>query len=858
MTSEISNLKSQQAKNLDAYVEKYKVKFHERLAAYNAVGQLDWDAKSWEFGEKGVAWLKESKNHGFKWDEVSNRVKGLSKMTISKEFQDFMRAYQIHLVSISSGLPSGSKLDKPLQVMKRWYWEMVTTNGCTHPMHLTADIIHAAMARHKEASSSPENVSDYCDIAVSIINLIRQYDLFTVNIEVENKHECRNGSVGTKAKKKAEQLSPDDTNDKKLISIRAFMAVIELMVLAENDYQRIFYNMLLLCIICGFRFQEVLTINMDSLIKRELTDESKRQHAIDQGWPTYKLGIKYLGAKKSGWRIHWLAPTSYPVIEMIYKQVEEMTARFRTTIKGFRHSNFSNFLPTKISELPDDQIECRELYNIMFTGTGGERDTLNKSICSSIFTYSGHEPTVIPIHEQLKDKYFTKEQLNDYVYRRYVKSKNFTNGHQCVLSVKDGGDWVHFNYEDLMFIMPEGAFGIIQDFVSLQNIFPLSEKPVETWLGGGKDSRKSIFDYFNLFEDDGSRIVLKKHVPRHNINTFLAIAGITDHIQAILMGRIDITQNKHYQHQAESQSYQTASLAVTMLEKAFDENKKTLSKDSQLSLFDTEGESVPPPTVPEVQELPKSEVSRRMAAFGKSVRPIKNTGVANVKASISIAVSPNLSTEHNLKQNMQTFGEGTAEVADYIKGTMSDKFLPELKAAHDKLVQQGLTEKAKELLERHAKLHPLGFGACTRDVARWGCPHAVKCQSGLPCGYFSLTGRLGEAEEASRRLAIKKNEIIELRKLAELDHNFQLALEEQEVGLLVLEALESDAIKTQSTKKLIDLISDDSDNPLGRIIALINEQMLIGKAPKTLADLFFIEQKRLEKGDAEKRKDNNG
>ena len=40
------------------------------------------------------------------------------------------------------------------------------------------------------------------------------------------------------------------------------------------------------------------------------------------------------------------------------------------------------------------------------------------------------------------------------------------------------------------------------------------------------------------------------------------------------MGRVDITQNKHYQHQAESQSYQTASLAINMLEKAYDENNK--------------------------------------------------------------------------------------------------------------------------------------------------------------------------------------------------------------------------------------------------------------------------------------------
>ncbi len=77
-----------------------------------------------------------------------------------------------------------------------------------------------------------------------------------VNIEVENKHPCRNASA-SKEMKKAAQLNPDETPDSKLISIRAFMAVIELMALAENDYQRIFYSMLLLCIICGFRFKKL-------------------------------------------------------------------------------------------------------------------------------------------------------------------------------------------------------------------------------------------------------------------------------------------------------------------------------------------------------------------------------------------------------------------------------------------------------------------------------------------------------------------------------------------------------------------------------------------------------------------------
>ncbi|EPQ8919164.1 hypothetical protein ACUW1X_000816 [Enterobacter hormaechei] len=496
----------------------------------------------------------------------------------------------------------------------------------------------------------------------------------------------------------------------------------------------------------------------------------------------------------------------------------------------------------KIADFPDEWIEQNYLEDIMFSGSGGSRNDLGKSIRNSIANFSGHKPKVIPVHKQKNSWYFTKEQLNDYVYQRYAQAKNFEPGHQCIISAKNNGDWEHFNYEDLMFIMPEGAFGIGKDFVSLQHIFPLDENSIEAWLGGTQN-RKSIFDHFNLFEDDGSRVIIKKHVPRHNINTFLAIAGVTDHIQAILMGRVDITQNKHYQHQAESQSYQTASLAINMLEKAYDENNQALTKSFQLSLFTTQQK----PCIPVNLPSPRTEVSRRMAALSRSSKTVKNTGVGNVKLTTSLMINPELNTEHNLKQNMQTFGETTAEVVDYITGTMSDKFLPELKRAHDKLVQQNLADKAKSLLQRHAKLHPLGFGACTRDVARWGCPHALKCQSGLPCGYFTLTGRLGEAEEASRRLSNKRKEIIQLRKLTIVNPGFMLALKEQEEALIVLEALEADAIKVQGEKKLVSLFSDDLNNPLYKVIERINKQMLIGKTPKTLADLFFIEQKRIER-----------
>ncbi|MGL1289594.1 hypothetical protein ACSTJS_04375 [Vibrio parahaemolyticus] len=843
-----NTLFNRQAKNLLDYIEVYKAKFNELLETYDAVGQFEWNDPSWRFGEKGAAWLKEPKNHGFKWNEVSNSVKGLTKMPISPEYQDFMRAFNIHMVTITDGIPSGSKLDKPLQVMKRWYWELVTQTGQTHPMYLTADIIYAAMDRHKANSQSPENVSDYCDVAAKIIKLLRKHDLFLVSIEVVNKHPLRNGTNNTKKRKIAAQAEPEQSTDNKLISIRAFMCVIELMVLAKNDYQRTFYNMLLLSIICGFRFQEIMLLKMNSLIKREIKDKDKRNHAIAQGWPTYKLGIKYLGAKKAGIRIHWLAPTSYPVVEMIYKSVKALTAEFRDTVTNYRNSNFTNLLPKKIIEFPDEWIECGDLQHIMFNGSGGKRGDFSKSIRVSMKRYGNHLPKVIPIHKQSKKYYFTKAQLNDYVYQRYAATKNFSDGHQCVLSAKDGGKIVNFNYEDLMFILPKGAFDIERDFVSLQHIFPLDESQIEAWLGGS-ETRRSIFDHFELYEDDGSRVSIKKHVPRHNINTFLAIAGVTDHVQAILMGRVDITQNKHYQHQAESQSYLTASLAVNMLEKAYVENNIALANDDQLSLFDADSVSThqSKDSVPVARSPIENEVSRRMAALARSCKPIRNTGVAIVKSSASMMVDPSLGMEHNLKQNMQTFGETTTEVAHYMVGAMSDQFLPELKSAHDRLVKHNLADKAKELVERHAKLHPLGFGACTRNVARWGCPYAMKCQSGLPCGSFTLTGRMGEAEEATRLLAIKREDVIVLRKLNADNPSFNVALVEQEEALVVLEALEASAIQAKSTKKLVSLLSDDPDNPLSRILARINEQKLVGKAPKTLADLFFIEQKRIER-----------
>ncbi|WP_318453696.1 hypothetical protein [Photobacterium leiognathi] len=839
----------EQMTNLDNFVSDQRTVFEQRLIEYKCTGTISWDDKSWAYGEKGVAWLREGNNHGLRF-AYFDKMKGIEAMDVEQSYVDFMRAVIILETFRKKSVPSGAALEKRLNVMRRWYYEMVQMTGQMHPMYLTVDIIHAAMKRHKENSTSAPNVSDYCDIAVRLTKLIRPLNLTLGSIECENKYPYRNATHNTE-KRKIADMNGEDTDDEKLISIRAFMCIIEMIFLAKTDSEKIILNFMLLLIVTGFRFQETQSLKIDALKKREITDEDKLVHAKKHGLPEYNLGIKYLGAKKAGWRIHWLAPSSIALVESIFDAVKELTADNRQRLKQYRKSGFTDFLPNQIKELQGDLVEVSELEGYLFTGSGGAR--ANSGFRRSMLTaFSAKKIEISPakvdeISRVNKRFYFSKSQVNDFVELRYSKVKAFDEGFECTLVRKDNGKQHKFRYEDLLFLVPIGGFGIDVDLITLSNPVPIDSWPLRAWLGS-EAGRKSFFEKFGMTEDDGGRIRMGTHVPRHNINTFLAIAGVTDHLQAMLMGRVDITQNKHYQHQAESQSYKSASLAVMALEKDLEEEKEiTLSKDDQLSLFDSEGEPAKPVPPKPPTRVKEAEVSRRINALAKMVKNKASSGVDAVKKQGVIVVDPKLSMEDNLKVNMHTMGESRQEVSKYISNTMSSTFLPELKNAHDKLIAAKKEKQAKELIRRHAKLHSMEIGSCTRDVARWGCPFAMKCQSGEPCGYFTLTGRLDELEAVTARCLSKQHEVKELEVLCKADPSFELALKEQREALIVLEGFQQQAYTSLKDRRIVPLLSKDKDNPLAKIVERIEEQTLIGKTPKTLADMFFIEQKRIER-----------
>ncbi|MGK5574827.1 hypothetical protein ACSMYB_24300 [Vibrio parahaemolyticus] len=829
------------SKKVDGFISKNREIFREKAIAANVEGVFLWELDSWAFGKSGYAWLKGANKGNLAFTNTS-RIKGVEKMDVAPIYQDFMRAMLVEtLIMSGNSTPAGAVFQQEILVMKRWYAELVKATGQSHPMYLTSDIIHAAMDTHAESGAASTAISDYADKAVKLASMLSAKSLTLTTLNVQNQHPTRNTSVDVT------ELDPLKTEDEHLISIKAFMSIIELIYLAENDEDKVLLMSLLLLLITGLRFQELQNLKTDCLVRREITDPDKLQYAKEMGFPNYYLGIDYIGAKKAGKRIHWLAPSTYPVVEMIVERVTELTSKQRALLIYYRESDFTYLLPDAIRELPEDEVESRELVGHVFDGSGGVRSEISRRIQSSINSFAGCSPRVHEVHSQLKHYFYTKDQINDYIIGQYSKIANFEQGQRGVHTYNDNGTHLNFNYEELLFISSYGMGNLVNDFRHLSVITPLQENTLKKWLGNTQGST-SIFSLFGMTEDDGSEIRVAKHTPRHNINTFLAIAGVTDHLQAILMGRVDVTQNKHYQHGVESLEYRAASMAMVALEKTFHAKKDVFTEDDQMSLFDT-----PVEHSPVVQSTDKSEVTQRMAAYAKANRT--RTGVEAVKSTASMIVSKDLSTEANLKRAMQTYGASSEEMAKYVGDSMSESFMTELKEAHDKLINNKQEQEAKRLLERHARIYPLVFGACTRDVARFGCPFAMRCQEGLPCGYFTLSGRMGETEEVISRLERKQKEVETLRELVSTNPAFQLALDEQEQSLLLYEALKSKALKSLQESEIVSLLSDDPQNPFAHLLKTIREQDLVGKTPKTLADLFYIEQKRMERDAAKEIED---
>ncbi|HAY5093454.1 TPA: hypothetical protein J0A26_002636, partial [Escherichia coli] len=688
--------------HFQAFIEEQKKWFEQNLSVDFA---QTWNDHIWVSGNQGSGWLRGNGRNTLRFDEMT-RFKGIEgHLPIDQEYSQFMKAMLVLVYRKGNRSISPAVAKATLMILKRWYHAMVYETGQTHPSYLSTVVIQRAMDLLSSVSSPGDpNTANYKGRCVSLQKLVNYFTFTLVKLQYNsdvkyiNKTNLTRKARETMELKRQERLEDSTPNDKApLITIRGFLNIVSLIQRVESDSEKIALNCLLLLIVTGFRSIEVFNLRHDALVKRQIDDPTLRKRFQDKGLPDYFLGIHYVGVKGAGERTHWVEPLAVPLVEKIFSTVKKLTASMRNHLTDLREKSFKNYLPKAIDALPGELVELDYVVahitqtTSTLRGRAGQRDKTAKAL-----TKRG----VLPVHEvpgprNSKSVYYSKSGLSDYVKNEF----EITETHEpCTHAWTENGKQYNINHEDLLFLHAKGSLSLRRTLELKAVPVPFLNPLMNKFLGN-VETHCSVFSKYQLLEDDSTPTQMRTHIPRHNINTFLAIAEISDHLQAMLMGRVDITQNHHYQHLALAERRKSASLV-------------------------------------QMQPTSAGQVSARP--------PLSTTTPLNVVRQTGFMVIPkNMTLENAIRTNLHTFDE-RSDIAGFIEDAFAEGLFEDIANAFEEIRDTEGPEQASAMVERHAVLYPLKFGSCMREVNLWGCPYRLKCQSIAFCEHFTLTGRIDE------------------------------------------------------------------------------------------------------------------
>ncbi|WP_226991695.1 hypothetical protein [Citrobacter amalonaticus] len=473
----------------------------------------------------------------------------------------------------------------------------------------------------------------------------------------------------------------------------------------------------------------------------------------------------------------------------IFKSVKLLTTDFRKHLAFLRSKEFSDYLPKAISDIAGELVELDSIVEHIaqssseLRGRAGLRDKASKAL---------EKRGCIPVKVILrsgngKEKYYSKSDLSNYLRNEFGDNSANT---PCTHAWVENGRRYEIKYEDLLFLFPKGSLTLKRTLELKATPLPLNNNGLNKFLGN-YEGYTSVFSKYRLLEDDGRPTQLRTHIPRHNINTFLAIAEISDHLQAMLMGRVDITQNQHYQHLALKERRKAASLTPLV------------------------------PTVPEQSASSAVDVDSPLDA-------VKQSGLMTFNRVQSL--------ETNIKANLHTFDDRN-DVAGFIEASLGDGLFEDIAAAFEEISKNEGPSQASEMVQRHAVLHPLKLGSCMRDVNLWGCPYRMKCQALKPCEHFTLTGRVDEYSAV-----VVKGRALNEAKLAFEQYTATLSDNQLVQGNIDDSLAQLDALSEQLRRRSNSLEAITSQ-------ALLSGEIKVEGEIRTLAQLFAIEYQKIKQGE---------
>lgn len=795
--------------NLKLFVAEHKAYFKAKIASDV---DFNWEDDSWDAAtyHKGVFSGRVSSHLEFK--KISLLKKGIyldgdipidTNHEINIEYRDFMKSFIVFLIKLNNHKISMSALQRDNLLLKRIYIRMLI-NGSRSPNVYTIsdEVISQAMLAHCSVMSNINNIADSQTAAKKICEYITRMGI-TFNPIVFKITQKRPSSKSTRAAKQAKIKAfhdsefaeqTDEDESEKLITIQTFLNIAAVRSMVKTDGEKLLLNMLLLLMVTGFRFGELERLKIDSLKKLEVEDAEAVAILKKKGLKHYYLGITYVGEKKAGYRTHWVEPLAIDLVETIFEDTIKISESVRKHITKCRENNFISLLPIELHGKSEISLSEIVVYiSESFAKSAKARGTASqREYAKSSLSQLGIEPSRVErVNGRQKNFYYSSVSIENFLTEKISKTKSLNKNFMHRFVDSRTGSQVTYKIEDLLFIAPEGSFSLAQSSVIKPLPVAVAMVNMLKFVGsnGGK-SGVSLFKKYNLVDENGNFPVLTTHMPRHTINTFLSIAGITDHLQAVMMGRVDITQNGAYQHLAIEQRAMAS---------------EAVSACTQLELF------------------PDERTSNDLVA---------SNALDIIKETAEIYINSNLNLRNSITQNTHSFTtkEDRISFIEDVFGNCSFDLMEGLSEAY---ALEGSESERNALLERHADLHPLDFGSCMRKLQAWSCPYSMKCQDGTLCPYFTLIGRADDAPKLEQKISALQQNIQQVKHLLQIGELTQKEHDEIMVDFSYreenLQRIKQQSIMIESTKKKVSLIGFD-----------------IQKKPKTLATIFAVEHKKLE------------
>lgn len=697
--------------NLSLFIAEQKSYFDAVLSS-NAEN-IKWGEK-WSFGKDRKGFLTGS-TESINFFQINlTRSKAMLRedeqsdkksIIIDNLYANFIQAFLVYRIRTSAKATSPSKLNATHILLKRIYVRLVMSGIVPSPCNITSETLKSTselLATFRKNS----NLADDQTYLKTIAGILRKKQITYGEPEfaVTAKRTQRANTKKANEAEFAEEFG-DDASEK-LIEIHDFLNVIALRSFVSKDSEKIMLNMTLLLFVTGFRYEELAGITVDALKKLEIEDKAVCELLKKRGLHTYYLGILYQGKKGAGIRTHWVEPLAIDLVEFIFKDTLMRTQRLRKQVEIHRQQNFKTLLPLEIRDnIPNiskfdtsPEIELSEVVKYIYESTSdsirGLRDL--KSNAKNKLSKLGFEPVRVEDKgRKRKNQYYYLNQIDNFLKKIISSTRDLSKDMTFRIRDSSNGYSYDIKYEELLFISEVGSTALSYSGMIKPLATPIFREHFERYIGMNRKQNISIFARYNLRNRNGEYTYLKTHMPRHNKNTFLAIADVSEHLQAMIMGRVDISQNERYQH-----------LAI---------QEKSLTTD----------------IVSYNQVNFKTDVSPSVT----SIDQIKNTGI--------IGLNPDLKLENAISQNTHTFTTQRDRVS-FITDVMDDIDLEIFEEFSNEIAEFKDELEKKDIIQTHSDLTPLDIGSCMRKVSIIECPFNMMCQDATPCPYFTLTGRADE------------------------------------------------------------------------------------------------------------------